>query len=62
MTDYVIDVSFHHIQIPISLNTISNVVDMALTKIRSYGEKVYQESITHNLEDNQYADSKKPEE
>jgi hypothetical protein len=59
MGDYAKDVTFPHIHIPISLIKINVVANTAMTKIRSYGENIYQESITHYHQDNQCADSKR---
>jgi hypothetical protein len=61
MGDYATDVTFHHVHIPVSLDMINNVVDTAMVKIRSYAENVYQESLMHYHEDNQYADTRKAE-
>jgi hypothetical protein len=61
MSDYATDVTFHHIHIPVLLGMINKVADMAIAKIRSYAVNVYQESMMHYHEDNQYADTKKGE-
>ena len=60
--DYATDVVFHHIHVPIPLNQINKVSDQAVSKIKTYAENVYQESMMHYHEDNQYADSRKGEE
>ena len=59
--DYATDVVFHHIHIPIPLDKINEVSDKAISKIKAYAENVYQESMMHYHDDNQYADSKKAE-
>jgi hypothetical protein len=59
MGDYVTDVKFHHIHIPVPLDVINDVANTAMAKIKIYAENVYQESMMHYHEDNQYADTRK---
>jgi hypothetical protein len=61
MGEYATDVTFHHIRIPILLNIINQVANLALTKIRSYAKNVNQESMIHYHDDNHNSDSKQTE-
>jgi hypothetical protein len=61
MEKYTTDVIFNHVYIPIPLNKIKQVSDKAMEKIRACANNVYQESMLHYYEDNQYADMKKAE-
>jgi hypothetical protein len=55
-------VKFHHVHIAISLNKIGQLANKAVEKVKAYAKNVYQESMMHYHEDNQYADTKRSEE
>ena len=62
MGDYATDVIFHHIHIPVSLDTINKISEKAIFQIKKYAEYVFKESMMHYHGDNQNADNKKAEE
>ncbi len=59
--NYATGVTFHHIHILVPLDTINDVANTAMAKIRSYDKNVYHESMMDYHEDNQYADTRKAE-
>ncbi len=62
MGEYATVVKFHHVNIPISINNINQVADKAIEKVKAYAKNVYQESMMHFHQDNQYADTNRSEE
>jgi hypothetical protein len=59
MGEYVMDMKFHHLHIPIFLHKINKVTDRAIEKVKTYAKNVFEESMMHYHEDNQYAHNKK---
>jgi hypothetical protein len=59
MGEYAKDVKIHHVHIPIYLDKINQVAVKAIEKVKAYAKNVYEESMMHYHEDNQYANKKK---
>jgi hypothetical protein len=45
MGEYPIDLKLHHVHIPISLDKINRVADLAIEQVKAYAKNVYQESM-----------------
>jgi hypothetical protein len=57
MGELATDIKFHHVHIPISLDMINFVGEKAIEKLKAYAKNVYQESMMHSHENNQYTDT-----